>query len=268
MATNVNLYDNAYQNYAAEAYRCVRTETYGEDLGQTSWVTTEESNEIPRLLELTRASTVLEIGCGSGQYALKVAATVGCRLVGMDVNTNGVHNANELARANQLDSRVNFQQGDASQPLPFGDGTFEAAFANDVMCHVPGRANAVKQIQRVLKPGGLFLFSDALVIGGIVSHTEIATRSSIGFYLFSPPGENERLLSAAGFSVLAATDTTPNVAAIAKKWNDSREKWKAELIAAEGEENFQGVQRFLACVHTVSSEGRLRRYLYLARKYA
>jgi len=44
----------------------VRIETYGEDLGQTSWVTTEESGEIPRLLELKGDSSVLELGCGSG----------------------------------------------------------------------------------------------------------------------------------------------------------------------------------------------------------
>jgi hypothetical protein len=33
------------------------------------------------------------------------------------------------------------------------------------------------------------LFSDALVIGGMVSHEEIAMRSSIGFYVYSSPGE-------------------------------------------------------------------------------
>ena len=38
-------------NYVSDTYRQVRIETYGEDFGQTSWVTTEESNEIPRLLE-------------------------------------------------------------------------------------------------------------------------------------------------------------------------------------------------------------------------
>ena len=69
MAEKVDLYNTAYQNYATELYRQVRLETYGEDFGQTSWVTTEESHEIPILLKLTPASSVLEIGCGSGGYA-------------------------------------------------------------------------------------------------------------------------------------------------------------------------------------------------------
>ena len=53
MSESVDLYDGAYANYQLEVYREVRIETYGEDLGQTSWVTTEESTGIPRLLELS-----------------------------------------------------------------------------------------------------------------------------------------------------------------------------------------------------------------------
>jgi hypothetical protein len=50
VAAKVDLYDNAYAHYDAEVYRQIRVETYGEDLGQTSWVTTAESEEIPRTL--------------------------------------------------------------------------------------------------------------------------------------------------------------------------------------------------------------------------
>ena len=50
MTEKVDLYDSAYGNYGTEVYRQIRVETYGEDLGQTSWVTTEESSEIPRII--------------------------------------------------------------------------------------------------------------------------------------------------------------------------------------------------------------------------
>src|SRR6266852_7187108 len=105
MSAKVDLYNSSYGNYEQDAYREVRIETYGEDFGQTSWVTTEESKEIPQRLDLRLDSSVLEIGCGSGGYALHLAERVGCRLIGLDINTAGVRNANRLALARGISSR-------------------------------------------------------------------------------------------------------------------------------------------------------------------
>ena len=110
------------------------------------------------------------------------------------------------------------------------------------------------------------LFSDALVVGGMLSQEEIATRSSIGFYVYSPPGENERLVRQAGFCLIRVIDSTGSAARIAKRWFEAREKRRAELLVAEGKTNFEGLQRFLSCVHILTSEKRLLRYLYLASK--
>jgi cyclopropane fatty-acyl-phospholipid synthase-like methyltransferase len=266
MADAVNLYDGAYRNYGADLYEQVRVETYGTDLGQTSWVTQEESAEIPRLLGVSSDSAVLEIGCGSGAYALHGAENTGCRIVGVDINKNGIENANQLARARGLERRATFKQCDVSAPLDFKSGSFDAVFANDVLCHIPGRASLLKEIHRVLKPGGRMLFSDALVIGGMVSHEEIARRSSIGFYVFSPPGENEKLMQSAGLRLLTVSDTTEAAAGVARRWHDAREKRKEELTHAEGTKTFEGLQVFLHCVHTVMEERRLLRFLYVGSK--
>ena len=266
MSRKVDLYDSAYGNYESAIYRQVRIETYGEDFGQTSWVTTEESKAIPQLLHLRPDAFVLEVGCGSGGYALHLAEKVGCRLVGLDINAPGVRNANQLALARGLASQARFEQCDASKNLPFDDKTFDAVFSNDVLCHLPGRPEVLGEIFRVLKPGGRMLFSDALVVGGLLSHEEIATRSSIGFYVYSPPGENERLMERAGFRDIRVTDTTDSAVRIAKQWHHAREKRKEELVAAEGSTNFEGLQRFLSCVQLLTSEKRLLRYLYIASK--
>src|SRR5690242_5149931 len=93
-----------------------------------------------------------------------------------------------------------------------------------------------------LRAGGRALFTDAMVITGPVSHQEIATRSSIGFYLFVPPGENERLLRDAGFGLLSVEDLTASPADIAQRWCDAREQHREALIMREGDENFQGLQ--------------------------
>ena len=266
MTEKVDLYNSAYGNYGAELYRQIRVETYGEDLGQTSWVTTQESNEIPRMLGITAASNVLEIGSGSGRYALQVAAATGCRVLGVDINEPGILNANALAAGQNLAERVRFEKCDASQPLRFGEGTFDAIFSNDVLCHVPGRDKLLRELHRVLKPGGRLLFSDALVIGGVISHQEIAARSSIGYFLFSPPGENERMLQEAGFAIVDIKDTTATASAISKRWRDARQKRAAALTETEGKENFEGLQCFLSTVSSLTTEARLRRLLYVAER--
>jgi ubiquinone/menaquinone biosynthesis C-methylase UbiE len=266
MAAKVDLYNSSYGNYELAVYREVRTETYGKDFGQTSWVTTEESCEIPRLLELSRGSYVLEVGSGSGGYALHLAETVGCRVLGVDVNKEGIRNARELARSRNLTDKASFEESDASQRFSFGDETFDAAFSNDVFCHIPGRPHVLRELFRVLKPGGRMIFSDALVVGGPISNEEVATRTSIGYYELFPQGENKKLIEQAGFQLLQSVDTTENAARIAKRRYDARARRTVALLAVEGEANFAGVQRFLSCVHTLTSERRLLRFLYLARK--
>jgi len=266
MPARVDLYNSAYANYGAEVYREVRIETYGEDFGQTSWVNTEESREIPLLLGLKVDSSVLEVGCGSGGYGLYLAKSVGCKLTGIDLNGPGVKNANGLAAEAGLAGRARFEVCDASQRLPFADASLDAVFSNDVLCHLPGRDGVIGEMFRVLRPGGRMLFSDALVIGGMISHEEIATRSSIGFYVYSPPGENQRLMERAGFRGIRVTDTTDHAASIAQRWRDAREKRRRELVAVEGEQNFEGLQKFLLCVHRLTAERRLLRYLYLGER--
>ena len=266
MATKVDLYNGAYGNYEAEIYRQIRIETYGEDLGQTSWVTTEESNQIPQILSLAQHASVFELGCGSGRYALQVAEKCGCRVLGADINESGVRTARRLAEAAQLSSKCRFEQCDASKPLRYGSGNFDAAFSNDVLCHIPSREHILGELFRVLRPGGRFSFSDALVINGVISNREIATRTSIGNYVLVPTGLNEKLIEQAGFRLLRADDTTKSAAIIAKRWLDARESRRQALIGFEGEANFQGLQQFLGCVHTLTSERRLLRMLYTAQK--
>src|SRR5215470_19392723 len=111
----VDLYNTSYGHYALKAYGEIRLETYGEDYGQTSWVSTAESYEIPKLLKLSDKSSVLEIGCGSGGYAVYLAKSAGCRILGLDINSEGVRNANVLAEQAKVGARAGFHQFDVSQ---------------------------------------------------------------------------------------------------------------------------------------------------------
>ena len=266
MAAKVDLYNTYYDKFAADAQAAVRKETYGEDIGQSSWMTADELRHFIDLLKIDESTNVLEVGSGSGGPALFLANETGCRLTGVDVNEFGIKNANELARERGLSDRAEFKQIDASKRLPFENNSFDVVFSNDVMCHVPERQSVLKEWHRVLKPGGQMLFTDALVVSGIVSHEEIAKRSSIGLYFYLPPGENERMIEEAGFEIVNFEDLTPAAAEISKRWHDAREKHRDAMIKIEGEENFNGLQAFLSCVHTLTAERRLSRYAYYTCK--
>jgi cyclopropane fatty-acyl-phospholipid synthase-like methyltransferase len=266
MPDKVDLYDTSYGNAEFDVYSQVRRETYGRDLGQTSWASLEEFAEIPRLLELNASSNVLEIGCGAGGCALHLAETIDCRVTGIDVNAHGIRAADHLAHDQQLADRAHFMVQSAAERLPFSDETFDAAYSNDAFCHIHNRPGLLRECRRVLTPDGRLLFSDALVINGPVTNAELATRSSIGYYIFVPRGENERLIGEAGLTMVKAKDSTPQAALISQRWHDARAARRDALVKIEGQTNFEGLQQFLSCVHTLTSENRLARFVYIAAK--
>ena len=264
MAPEVNLYDTHYGDLADDAQAAVRRETWDEDLGQSSWITLAEAREWFQLLELQSGKSVLEVACGSGGLTCRMAQETGATGTGVDINTLGIEAANARARDLNLTSRVSFREVDAAEPLPFADAWFDAIFCNDAINHIPRRVRMFRDWRRVLRPGGRVLFTDPIVITGQLTGDEMRARSSIGYFLFTPPGHNERLLAEAGLTVLEVRDVTEAVAAISRRWRDARTRHQDALVAAEGEGGFEGVQRFLEAVHTLSSEKRLSRYMYLA----
>src|SRR6185369_8415763 len=224
MAANskLDLYDNVYGDFASRAETAVRRAAFGDDIGQSSWLTAQDWLRFADEAGVHEASRVLEVGSGSGGPAVYLAEQRGCHVTGVDINQNGVTNAGKLAAARGVADRTEFRAIDASEPLPFPDSSFDAVLSNDAMCHIPHRLDVLSDWHRVLRPGGRMLFTDAMVITGQVSHDEIATRSSIGLYFFVPPGENERLIAKAGFTLVAANDETEAAEVIAGNWRAAR----------------------------------------------
>jgi cyclopropane fatty-acyl-phospholipid synthase-like methyltransferase len=263
---DVNLYDSHYSRVEEEVYRAVRLEAYGEDLGQTSWTTAKEVDEFGRWLGLTQGQRVLEVACGSGGVSVRLAENFGVSVSGVDVNPSAVAAATERARARGAQDRVEFRAADADERLPFPDASFDAVFCNDAANHFRDRKHVLTEWHRVLRAGGKCLYTDPIVVTGCVSSAEIAARSSIGFYVFMPPGVNEALLRAAGFRVRLTADVTENSVLTSRRWREARSAHRDALLRLEGEAQFDGIQRFLETVHTLVSERRLSRFAFMGEK--
>lgn len=268
MSQRVDLYDSTYGHFTSEVLTAVRKETYGVDIGQDSWLTVDEYDRLLSWLRLASEHHVLDVASGSGGPALHIAKTVGCRVTGIDMNENGVTAATEAASNSDQADRVRFTVVDANAGLPFPDESFDAILCIDAFNHLTGRLGVLREWHRVLRPGRRAVFSDPIVITGPVTNDELATRSSIGAFLFVPPGVNEQLIAEAGFRLVQKEDGSDNAANVAGRWHDARQRHRDAVLSLEGQERFEGLQRFLATVRRLTSERRLTRMVYLVEKPA
>jgi len=268
MSKRVDIFYNTYGHFTDPVLAAIRKETYGIDIGQNSWLTVDEYERFLPELDLAPGQHVLEIATGSGGPALYLARTTGCRVTGIDRNQHGVAEATRAAADFRGDADVRFSVADANAPLPFETGAFDALLCIDSMNHFPERAAVLREWLRVLRPGRRALFTDPVVITGPVTNDELALRSSIGLFLFVPAGVNERLIEESGFRMIRSEDVTANAALVSGRWHRAREHHRDELIAMEGEERYEGLQRFFGAVHQLTSERRLSRIAYLVEKPA
>jgi SAM-dependent methyltransferase len=264
----IDLFYSTYGHFSDPVLDAIRKETFGTDIGQNSWLTVDEYERLLPWLELTAESHALEVASGSGGPALYLARSTGCRVTGIDANESGVATATEMAARSGDSERVRFRVADANASLPFDEDSFDALLCMDSMNHFPDRLAVFREWRRVLRPGGRALFTDPVVVTGPVTNDELALRSSIGLFLFVPPGVNERLIDQAGFRLVRQEDVTANAALVAGRWHRARQAHQDELLPMEGEERFEGLQRFFQSVHDLTSQRRLSRIVYLVEKPA
>ncbi len=258
-----NLYDSVYDNFANSVLARVRSEAFGEDIGQNSWLTVDEYRGFLALLELNAEMSVLDVCCGSGGPALFLARQVGCRVTGIDQSESGIRDANRIANEEGLEG-VAFSIADANQPLVYEPGSYDAIISIDAINHLADRLAVFREFRRMLAPAGRLLFTDAITVTGILSSDEVAARSGIGAMNFAPPGENERLLKLAGFEVRHVRNVSDNVTLTSARRYEARERYRDDLIRIEGHEVFSAMQCFLMVAHRLSSEQRLSRFVFLA----
>ncbi len=187
-------------------------------------------------------------------------------IAGVDVHEQAIATANALAAERGLAPVADFRVADAAAPLPFPDGYFDAITCIDAINHLQDRQRVVAEWARLLKPGGRLLFTDPITVTGALTNAEIATRSSIGFFLFVPPGHDESVLRACGLRLLVSNDVTANMAEVAERRRAARATRSEALRGIEGNQTYEGQQEFLEVAARVAREGRLSRFVYVSEK--
>ncbi len=102
---------------------------------------------------------LLDIGCGIGGPARYFAQRFGCKVSGVDITGPFVEAANKLTALLGMGDQVVIEQGVGEQ-LPFGDGSFDGAYAQHVTMNVADRERFFGEAWRAPKPGGFFALTE------------------------------------------------------------------------------------------------------------
>lgn len=163
-----------------------------------------------RLRGLGRESRVIDAGAGYGGAARWLARSFGCRVACVNLSETQNERNRELSRAAGLDELISVH--DASfEAIPFDAGQFDYAWSQDSLLHSGDRGRVLAEIDRVLKPGGEFIFTDPMqaddcpagVLKPVLDRIHLDSLGSPSFYR----GEASRL----GWQEIGVTDLTPHL---------------------------------------------------------
>lgn len=210
-------------------------------------------------LAATPGQRVLDIGCGIGHPALRLARTTGAHVLGISVSHVQVAEANGRADAAGLAGQATFQFTDAMN-MPFPDGSFDAAWAFESMWHMPDRGRVLAEAARVLRPGGRLAVADVIERGPVSEEGRKVLDHICENYAVKSLGtieEYRNALAANGFVDVEIRDITDNCARTTALMADTVETRRADLVALVGEEQTASLLDFMRRAAAAAESGYL-----------
>nr|WP_042188136.1 methyltransferase domain-containing protein [Kibdelosporangium sp. MJ126-NF4] len=110
-------------------------------------------------LRVARGDHVLDVGCGVGGPAVRIARRTGAKVTGISNSGEQISRASAFAQSTGMGDVVEFRHADATR-LPFPPDSFDAAIAVESIFHMPDRAVVLSQICQTLRPGGRLVLTD------------------------------------------------------------------------------------------------------------
>ena len=144
--------------------------------------------ELAKLAGIGPDTSVLDVGSGVGGPARFLAATLGCRVTGVDLSEAFVDAARYLTERTGQSGQVSFETASALD-LPFDNGRFDVVLLQHVAMNIADRARLYREIRRVLKTGGRFATFDVVSNGGDPHHPVPWARTPATSFLLTAAGD-------------------------------------------------------------------------------
>ena len=141
------------------------------------------------LNDLDQNNKVLDIGAGYGGAARYLASTFGCSVTALNLSEKENERDRQLNREQGLDNKINVVDG-SFEAIPFENSRFDVVWSQDAILHSGNREQVIREVSRVLNPGGIFIFTDPMqaddcpdgVLQPILERIHLLSLGSPGFY--------------------------------------------------------------------------------------
>lgn len=165
------------------------------------------SRELMALSGIGPGDRVLDIGAGLAGPARMLAHALGCRVDCIDMSPDYCAGASLLNRLTGLEDLIAVHRGSALD-LPFPDGSFDAAWMQNVGMNIADKRRLYGEIRRVLGPGGRFAFQELAAGAAGPLHFPLPWATDPAHSFLAPVEEMQSLLGEAGFLVEVLEDTS------------------------------------------------------------
>jgi len=210
-------------------------------------------------------SRALDLGAGYGGAARFLARERGCRVDCLNLSEVQNRRNREMNRQAGLDGRIEMFEGDF-EDLPFDAQIYDVAWSQDAILHSGRRRRVLDEVDRVLEPGGNFIFTDIMqrkdcpaeALEPVYERINLTSMGCFEFYC--------EAASDLGWEEIVVRDLSPNLAKHFSHVSAEMQLRRDELLRCCGQEYLENMERGVRHWIAAAEEGNVTWGLFHFRK--
>jgi ubiquinone/menaquinone biosynthesis C-methylase UbiE len=223
------------------------------------------TDALARHAKINESTHVLDLCCGLGGPARYLAYHHGCRVTGVDMNTDRLAGAVRLTERTKLQDRVLFHHANALQ-TGLADETFDVIVSQEAFCHIPDKKTLIAECVRLLKPGGCIVYTDILARNSMTNEIRSRLENEMAFSELSTLEQYCHLLEEKSCQVVEVEDLSDDWAQILIDRLAMYRSLKEQTVSSFGLAHFQKWDRTYSFFVGLYRSGELGGGRFVARK--
>ena len=223
------------------------------------------TDALARHAKINESTHVLDLCCGLGGPARYLAYHHGCRVTGVDMNTDRLAGAVRLTERTKLQDRVLFHHANALQ-TGLADETFDVIVSQEAFCHIPNKKTLIAECVRLLKPGGRIVYTDILARNSMTNEIRSRLENEMVFSELSTLEQYCHLLEGKSCQVVEVEDLSDDWAQILIDRLAMYRSLKEQTVSSFGLAHFQKWDRTYSFFVGLYRSGELGGGRFVARK--